>query len=373
MLYLGIDQHRNQLTVDLGNEEGDLLEHRQVRTEEKTLRKYFDQLRQRSQEEGGWIAILEVCGFNDYLLKLLNEYDCREIVLIQPQKRDRRKTDRRDARNLRELLWTNRQRILGQKRPAGLRRVRICSPQEAEDRQITTLRKHLKQSRTRTINKVHHILLKHNLQHDCPTKTISTILAKKWLRKLSLPPIDQLEMQQLLEQWELYDRQLKQVDQEIRQRQEKNPIAQTIATIPGISAFGSLTISSRIGPVENFPKGSSLANFVGLTPGCRNSGATERAGSITKEGSSMIRYVLGQAVMHVLRRDPWLRQWYQRIKRRRGTSIARVAVMRHLMTVIHSMLKHDMPYVTGGPDAFRRALAFRDATTAGPPWRTPAA
>jgi transposase len=295
------------------------------------------------------------------------------MVLIQPQKRDRRKTDRRDARNLRELLWTNRQRILGQKRPAGLRRVRICSPQEAEDRQITTLHKHLKQCRTRTINKVHHILLKHNLQHGCPTKGIRTLRARKWLRELTLPAIDQLEMQLLLEQWELYDRQLNQVDQQIRRRQAENPIAQTIATIPGISAFGSLAISSRIGAVADFPTGASLANFVGLTPGCRNSGATERAGSITKQGSSMIRYVLGQAVMHALRRDAWLRQWYQRIKRRRGTSIARVAVMRHLMTVIHALLKHDLPYIPGGPEAFREVLARHKALQGSPPQRSSAA
>ena len=52
MLYLGIDQHRNQLTVDLGNEEGDLIEHRQVRTGWETLRKYFDELRRRSEAEG---------------------------------------------------------------------------------------------------------------------------------------------------------------------------------------------------------------------------------------------------------------------------------------------------------------------------------
>lgn len=361
MLYLGIDQHRNQLTVDLGNEEGDLIEHRQVRTGWETLRKYFDELRRRSEAEGGYVAIVEVCGFNDYLLKLLGEYGCREIVLIQPQKRERKKTDRCDARKLRELLWSNRGRLLEGKRPAGLRRVRIVSAQEAADRQLTALRKRLAETRTRSINKVHHILLKHNLQHDCPTQGIKSVRARKWLKELSLPEIDRLEVEVLLKQWELLDEQLKRVDEQIRQRQSQVPAAATIASIPGISAFGSLTISSRLGSVEHFPRGSSAANFVGLAPGCRNSGETRRPGSITKEGSSMIRFVLAQAVTHVLRRDSWLRQWYTRIKRRRGTSIARVAVMRHLMTVIWSMLKHDMPYVTGGPEAFRQSLTCREA------------
>jgi hypothetical protein len=48
--------------------------------------------------EGGFVAILEVGGFNDWLLKLLAEYACHETILIQPEKRSRKKTDRRDAK-----------------------------------------------------------------------------------------------------------------------------------------------------------------------------------------------------------------------------------------------------------------------------------
>ena len=88
----------------------------------------------------------------------------------------------------------------------------------------------------------------------------------------------------------------------------------------------------------------------GLTPRCRNSGeATDRLGSITKQGSSMARFILGQLVMHVLRRDAWMRAWYGRIKRRRGSKIARVAVMRRLATIIWHMMKHNEPYIVGGP------------------------
>ena len=59
----------------------------------------------------------------------------------------------------------------------------------------------------------------------------------------------------------------------------------------------------RIGPIERFPRPASLANYWGLTPGCRNSGdATDRLGSITKQGSAMARFVLGQAILHVLHR-----------------------------------------------------------------------
>ena len=123
-----------------------------------------------------------------------------------------------------------------------------------------------------------------------------------------------------------------------------------LATIPGCAAYGSLALAARIGSIERFPRPASLANYWGLTPGCRNSGeATDRLGSITKQGSAMARFILGQLVLHVLRRDPWMKAWYGRIKRRRGSKIARVAVMRRLATVIWHMVKNHEAYVTGGP------------------------
>ena len=63
----------------------------------------------------------------------------------------------------------------------------------------------------------------------------------------------------------------------------------------------------------------------------------------------MARFVLGQMVLHVLRKDPYMRSWYSRIKKRRGAKIARVAVMRRLATIIWHMVKYEQPYVIGGP------------------------
>ena len=85
------------------------------------------------------MAIVEVCGFNDWLVKLLTEYGCREIVLMQPEKRSKKKTDRRDATRLSELLWVNRERLLAGKRVQGLRRVQPPTAR-GRDRQVTSVR-----------------------------------------------------------------------------------------------------------------------------------------------------------------------------------------------------------------------------------------
>jgi transposase len=83
-------------------------------------------------------------------------------------------------------------------------------------------------------------------------------------------------------------------------------------------------VAGNVGVARGRASGRSLANFFGLTPGCRNSGeATDRLGSITKEGSRQVRFLLGQLVLHVLKRDAKLRAWYKGIKKRRGSKIAR--------------------------------------------------
>ena len=71
MFYLGIDQHRKQLTVNLRNEAGDVVLRRQVSTDWRKAREFLAQLAAQTSGDGGYVTIVEVCGFNDWLLKLL--------------------------------------------------------------------------------------------------------------------------------------------------------------------------------------------------------------------------------------------------------------------------------------------------------------
>ena len=348
MLYLGIDQHRKQLTVNVRDENGDVALQRQVSTQWERLREFFQQLSKMAAKEDGFMAIVEVCGFNDWLLKFLRENGCRDTVLVQPEKRATKKTDRRDAGKLSQLLWVNRERLLAGKKVNGLRRVVPPSAEDAQDRQLTALRKRLGELRTRTLNRVQRLLMKHNLHQECPVKRLQTKAARKWLRALKLGEIDRMELDLLLAQWEIQDRQIEELGNQIVQRQRHNDVAAILVTVPGMQAYSSLAVASRIGNIENFPRPGSLANYWGLTPGCRNSGdATMRLGSITKEGSALVRFILGQVILHVLRRDRAMKAWYLRIKKRRGAKIARVAAMRRLATILWHMVKHRQPYHIG--------------------------
>jgi transposase len=356
MLYLAIDQHAKQLTVNLRDESGAILLRQQVSTKPDKVRQFLSELRERSVVHGGYLAILEVCGFNDWLLALLAEYGCVQTVLVQSEHRSKTKTDRRDANRLGEALWMNRLRVLQGLRLQELRRIEPPSAEDAAARQLTALRKVLAVGRTRVLNRIASILKKHNLQHDCPVKKMQTKAARAWLTELKLPAVDRLEMTQLLARWQLWDDQIAEVTMQIATMKQTHAAAAVVSTVPGLSGYSGLAIASRIGDIRRFRKPASLANFFGLAPSARNSGeSNRRLGSITKRGSAICRFLLGQAALHVLRKDPVMRSWYRAIKARRGTKIARVAVMRRIATAIWHMLTFHEPYRSGGSPARREA------------------
>lgn len=348
MSYLGIDLHRKQMTVSLRNESGDVLLRRQVSTRWPKMEEFRKQLHETLPADESYVAVVEICGFHDWLVKWLRQDErCQQVLVVQPLGRSANKTDRRDAHGLSELLWVNRERLLRGNRVHGVRTVHVPSEEEQADRCLTLTRERLVRRRTQTLNQIHKILRRQNLEWERPTKTFQTVKVRQWLKTLQLDPIDRLTMNHLLVQWALWDEQLLAADGWIRERFLTNRDARLLATMPGVSMFIGVAIACRIAPIARFPRGRSLANFLGLTPGCRSSGDTERVGSITKIGSRMVRYLLAQAIQHLLRRDGAVRTWYLRIKRRRGSKIARVAVMRRTATIMWRMLSTGEPWRPG--------------------------
>lgn len=366
MFYLGIDQHRKQLTVNLRNQAGDVVLRRQVSTRWEKIEAFLAELDQLTAGDAGYIAMVEVCGFNDWLLaRLARQAHCRQTLLVQAESRAKHKTDRRDANRLCELLWTNRERLLAGTKVQQMRVVQPPNALDAAARQVTALVRRTTTQRTRTINAIHHLLLKHNLQQDCPTKSIKAKKAREWLSKLELPAMDRLEMDQLLEQWALWDKQCEQLSREVETCHQKHPTAMLLTSLPGGGLMSSLAVACRIGDVRRFARPESLANYFGLTPGCRNSGETQqRLGSITKQGSSLVRFILGQQVLQLMKRGGPLRRWYKQIKNRRGSKIARVALMRRLVTIIWHMLYHKEPYRPYSARPRRESRVARGVTSA---------
>jgi transposase len=354
MLYVGIDQHRKQLTVSVRDESGSVVLRRQVSTRWEKVRAFFSEIRDLAAEDGGYLAVVEVCGFNHWLIALLGEHGCRETIVVQPEEQSKHKTDRRDASQLSEVLWVNRARLRQGLPARGLRRIQLPGAEAQADRRLTSLRHNAGRELTRTINRIKAVLRRHNLEQECPTKGIQTKAATKWLWTLKLSAVERIELDEQLHRAGLLREQVQHLQLEIAARFERNTAARLLSTIPGAACYSALGLASRVGDVRRFKHPRSLANYWGLTPGSRNSGeATDRLGSITKQGSALARFLLGQLVLHVLRDDAWMRSWFKAIKRRRGSKIARVAVMRRLATIVWHMLTRNEAYVCGGPPRAR--------------------
>ncbi len=344
MFYVGIDQHKRHLTICVRNEQGDAVLRRQVRTGWLEVDQFLESLREQSVAEGGYVAVMEVCGFNDWLLKRLARWGCTQAYVIAAPPRLRNKTDRRDAGKLSELLWINRERIAAGSRLVEIHVVYQTAEQEEAARRLTHLRYRLGRERTRIKNRMGGLLRRHNLEQACPTKGLFTEQGLCWLAKVKLPALDRTALNMELRRYAMCSEDLAHVELLIHRQAAKNPTVPLLRTLGKIGEYTALALWAHIGPIGRFPRARSLANYFGLTPGCRNSGLSDRPGSITKAGHRLVRFLLAQAVLHALRGDPGLRSWYRQVKHRRGAKVARVAVMRRLCEALWHMLSKQEPY-----------------------------
>jgi transposase len=344
MFYVGIDQHKRHLSICTRNKQGDVVQRRQVKTTWGEVDRFLAELQERAQTEDGYVAIIEVCGFNGWLIQRLERHGCRRVFLVAAPPQARQKTDRRDAARLSELLWINRGRIDAGHRLIHVREVYQPTRQEQAVRQLTQLRHRQGQRLTRIKNAIRAILRRHNLEQECPTKGMFTQAAVRWLKTLSLPFVDRMELDMHLADYVRCVSQIDQANALIAKAAQRVPAVALLRTLPKIGDYTALSLWAFIGPIGRFAHARSLANFFGITPGCRNSGDSDRPGRITKAGHPFIRFLLGQMVLHALRGDPGLRSWYRQVKRRRGAKVARVAVMRRLCVALWHMLSRGEPY-----------------------------
>jgi transposase len=76
---------------------------------------------------------------------------------------------------------------------------------------------------------------------------------------------------------------------------DDNKDAQLLMSIPGISFYSALLIASEIGDINRFPDAGHLVSYAGLAPSTYSSGNTVYHGSITKQGSPYLRWILTHA------------------------------------------------------------------------------
>jgi transposase len=106
----------------------------------------------------------------------------------------------------------------------------------------------------------------------------------------------------------------------------------------------SLAFVLMVGPVTRFQRSKQLVSYLGLNPCEHSSGGRQRLGAISKQGNPMLRGLLVEAGHTAARLDSELRQDYQRLRLRRGGSVAKVAIARKLAVRLYWMLRRQVNY-----------------------------
>jgi transposase len=153
---------------------------------------------------------------------------------------------------------------------------------------------------------------------------------------------------------ELLERQVEQIDQRLGGALEPFRDAVTLLTsIPGVGELMAKIIVSEVGTDMNrFPSAAHLVSWAGLCPRSDESAGKKRSTHI-RRASPWLRTSLVQAAWGAARsKGTYLQAQYFRIKARRGSKKAAVAVAASIVTAAWHMLKHGTFYNDLGPDYF---------------------
>ena len=117
-----------------------------------------------------------------------------------------------------------------------------------------------------------------------------------------------------------------------------------LMTHPGVGPITALAFVLIIDSAERFACGKQIASYVGLIPGEDSSSDRRRLGHITKQGNSLLRFLLVEAAQAAVRRDPDWRRRYIHLAMRRDKRIAKVAMARKLAVLLYWMMRKEWNY-----------------------------
>ena len=268
--------------------------------------------------------------FERLLAELGHELWIGDSARIRASEVRKQKTDERDAALILELLLANR-----------FPRIWVPTPAERDLRQLLWHRHKLVRMRTMLGNQLQFLAMSQGL---CRKKKLFNKKGRSELLQLSLGPWASQRREELLKLLDGLAPAIAELDLAVLQEAKRREDAVLLMTHPGIGPNTALAFVLAIGPVSRFSGSKKIASYFGLNPSEESSGGRRRLGAISKQGNTMVRWLLIETVHHAVRQDPELRQDYQRLKFRRGHAVAKVAVARKLAVRMYWMLRSGAAY-----------------------------
>jgi transposase len=259
-------------------------------------------------------------------------------------------------------------------------------------RSLTRLRATLKQDQAGYKNRVHKILQLCNIRLDseladifgksgriiinaiaegasldnalrrCPVSVRKNADAIKACVMGSLNQADLFQLKLCLGMVDEFEGKIADVDSQIARYVDVDAV-EKLRSVPGVGDVSAATVIAELGDAKRFGGEKEVGCYAGMVPSVRQSGKRRWNGHITKTGSKWLRRVLVQCALAAIKvKGCRFREFYLRVKMRRGHGIAIVALARKMLGVMLHLLVSGEVYVEKElkPKRRRRLIKPRD-------------
>ena len=330
MIIIGCDYHPGfQQIAFVDTDTGELNERKLGHREE--AEQFYRQLKVRGKK----VRVgMEASGHARWFERLLTEVQFElwigDAAEIRTKRVRKQKTDRQDAELLLRLLIEDR-----------FPRIWVADGENRDLRQLLWHRHRLVQMRTRIMNQLHVLALNEGVRRK---KALWRPAGRAQLQSLVLARWASRRRQDLLELLDQLTPKIQELTRALEQEVEKRPVARRLMTHPGVGPLTALAFELVIGTPERFGCGKQIASYVGLVPSEESSGDRRRLGHISKQGNSLLRFLLVEAAQVTVRTDPDWRRRFLHLAMRRERRIAKVAMARKLAVRLYWMWRKEWNY-----------------------------
>lgn len=324
-VYIGVDFHPHQQTVCWCDPATGEIQSKNLYHHSIELKEFYQQM---PSAIIGIEASTNAPWYEALLHETGHELRVGNPVLIRAKATSRHKSDKRDAELIFDLLRTN-------EFPTLWRRERDSS----QVLEILKLRQSFVTQRTQTYNRLQ--ALGHAF--GLPKSPMKTLAMQTVLKECPATEAQALQRTQLFTALESLTERISELEVWLQQQTKANAQVQLLETQIGVGFLTALAVVHGLGDVTRFTKVSKqVAAFVGLEPVEKSSASKVRFGSVSKKGSWIVRYLLGQAGNIAARYDPFLKGFSKRLGKKKPKAVVKTAVARKLVVKLAVMLRDNI-------------------------------
>jgi len=319
-IVMGLDQHRGQITAEwIDTANGEVSRARIVPAHREPVARFLGRFRGRELE----VALEATTGWR-FMVEELRRVGAG-VHLAEPAEtsarrgnKKRAKSDRADARHLRELLLTGR-----------VPESWIPPDHLLDLRARVRLRHTLSDQRGEWQQRIQAVLY----HHGCPQRRqLMTRDGRAWLQAAPLPETAREQVTVAIAMIDAIDVQMAPVEKELRAYARRQAGCKALMTHYGIGELTAVTILAELGDVSRFSSSRQAVRYSGLDVTVSQSDRRRAPGRISRQGPPALRWALYEAAQAARRgeRSPD-REYYLATKERIGGNRACIAIARKLL------------------------------------------